>query len=334
MKDVARAAGVSPMTVSRAFKTDSSIGLETRQRILKTARDLGYIFDSTASNLRSKKTGFVAVTIPSLNNANFADTVTAMTVELAKHDLQTLLGYTNYDIEEEERLVEHLLRRKPDAIVLTGGAHTQNTRRLLAQSNIPVVEIWDMPHEPLAHVIGFSNARAVGDMVGHLVAQGYKELAFLGGGSPGDTRGEDRLRGFSQAMEAHGLAPAGIVPIGPAPNSMQSSVQAMARLLETCPKADVVVCVSDLTAFAALSECQRRGVSVPSDIAIAGFGNFDISQICCPEISTIDAQSGEIGRQTAQLLARILRDPSQIDESVTIEINTHLLPRGSTQKDT
>ena len=75
MADVARLAGVSPMTVSRAFKADSSVSQATRGAILKAADDLGYVFDSTASNLRSQRTDFVAVTIPSISNADFADTV-------------------------------------------------------------------------------------------------------------------------------------------------------------------------------------------------------------------------------------------------------------------
>ncbi|MEY4873296.1 MAG: hypothetical protein RLZZ563_2626, partial [Pseudomonadota bacterium] len=115
MADVARTAGVSPMTVSRAFKQDSSVSEATRASILRAAEDLGYVFDSTASSLRSQRTDFIAVTIPSINNANFADTVGGLSDGLKDRGLQILLGYTNYDIHEEERLVEQLLRRRPEA---------------------------------------------------------------------------------------------------------------------------------------------------------------------------------------------------------------------------
>src|SRR5690606_2896208 len=140
MADVARLTGVSPMTVSRAVKDDSLIRNETREAILKAADDLGYVFDSTASNLRSQRTGFVAVTIPSINNANFADTVGGLSEVLATAGMQTLLGYTNYDVHKEEELIEQLLRRKPQAIVVTGGRHTPRGRRLLENAHIPVVE--------------------------------------------------------------------------------------------------------------------------------------------------------------------------------------------------
>ena len=117
MKDVARAAGVSVMTVSRAFRKDTSVRAQTRDAILKVAEDLGYVFDSTAANLRSQRTDFVAVTIPSINNANFADTVAGLSEILSNEGLQVLLAYTNYNKAQEERATEQLLRRRPEAIV-------------------------------------------------------------------------------------------------------------------------------------------------------------------------------------------------------------------------
>ena len=137
MADVARLAGVSPMTVSRAFKADSSVSDATRQAILQAADDLGYVFDSTASSLRSQKSDFVAVTIPSINNANFAETVRGLSEGLKARGLQILLGSTDYDTAEEERLIEQFLRRRPEAIVVTGGKHTPRARRLLEAAGIP-----------------------------------------------------------------------------------------------------------------------------------------------------------------------------------------------------
>src|SRR5690606_3177946 len=188
MADIARKTGVSPMTVSRAFKSGSMINKDTRDALLKAAEDLGYVFDSTASNLRSQKTDFIAVTIPSINNANFADTVGGLSETLSAHGFQILLGYTNYDTEEEERLIEQLLRRKPQAIVVTGGKHTPRARKLLENANVPVIETWDVPADPIGHFVGFSNADAVRSMVDHFVAAGYRRIAFIGGDASRDTR--------------------------------------------------------------------------------------------------------------------------------------------------
>ena len=184
MKDVAAAAGVSPMTVSRAFRADAPIDQQTRERILKIAEDVGYVFDERASALRMQKSGFVAVTVPTLNNPNFAQTVDSLSNELALARVQVLLGYDRYDIDEEEARIEQLLRRRPEAFVVTGGRHTQRARRLLEASGVPVVETWDMPQDPIEHVVGFCNARAMGQLVDHVVGQGARRIALIGAISP------------------------------------------------------------------------------------------------------------------------------------------------------
>lgn len=329
MKDVAKAAGVSVMTVSRAFKADTSVKTETREEIKKVADDLGYVFDSTAANLRSQKTDFVGITIPSINNANFADTVGGLSDHLATKGLQVILGYTNYNIEEEERLVEQLLRRRPEAMVVTGGRHTDRTRRLLVNAGIPVIETWDLPQEPIGHVVGFSNAATMQAMVDHLIAAGHRRIAFIGGDTDGDTRGAERRRGFVTAMASHGMDSTRLIGAGTPPISMREGADAMGRLLTEMPDTDAVVCVSDLSAFGALSECQRRGVKVPEDIAIAGFGAYEIADICVPTITTVDPHPRQIGEQAAAL---ILSGLGAQAEPVRIAIEPNLVVRQSSQK--
>ena len=131
MLDVANRAGVSAMTVSRALRNGASIAAETRDRIKAAIDELGYVLDQSAGSLSSKRTAFVAALIPSINNSNFADTARGLTDALAGSGLQLLLGYTDYSVEKEEQLVESMLRRRPEAIVVTGGAHTLRARKLL-----------------------------------------------------------------------------------------------------------------------------------------------------------------------------------------------------------
>lgn len=327
MADVARRAGVSPMTVSRAFKREASVSQETREAVLRAADELGYVFDSTASSLRSQRTDFIAVTIPSINNANFADTVRALSDGVSERGLQILLGYTNYDVQEEERLVEQLLRRKPEAIVVTGGKHTARTRKLLSNGGIPVIETWDLPEEPIGHVVGFSNAQAVREMVDHFVAVGYRNIAFIGGDASRDTRGADRRAGFIAAMKDYGLDAPRLIAAGPPPISMREGANAMGQLLERFPDTDAVICVSDLSAFGALTECQRRGIAVPEKIAIGGFGDYEIGAICVPSLTTINAFAREIGAKTAELILDVL--DGKIDQPGRVTIRPDLILRKS-----
>jgi LacI family transcriptional regulator, gluconate utilization system Gnt-I transcriptional repressor len=327
MADVARLAGVSPMSVSRAFKTDASVSEATRQSILKAADDLGYVFDSTASNLRSQKTDFVAVTIPSINNANFAETLRGLSEGLQARGLQILLGYTDYDTAEEERLIEQLLRRRPEAIVVTGGRHTPRARRLLANAGIPVIETWDLPEAPIGHVVGFSNAAAVRGMVDHFVARGYRRIAFIGGDADRGTRGSDRRAGFEAAMQAHGLDATRLIAAGAPPISMREGAEAMGDLLDRLPDTEAVICVSDLSAFGALTECLRRNVHVPGRIAIGGFGDYEIADVAVPSLTTINPFPREIGARAAALILDVL--DGKRTEPAVIEIEPELLIRQS-----
>lgn len=330
MADVAREAGVSQMTVSRAFRSDAYVNEETRKVILLAADRLGYVMDSMASGLSSRKTGFVAVTIPSVNNANFADTIRGLTEGLQQRGLQVLLGYTNYNLEEEERLVRQLLTRRPEAIVVTGGTHTDKCRAMLENSGIPVIETWDIPARPIDSVVGFSNAEASALIVGHLAATGRTRIAFLGGDASRDTRGSDRRCGFTRAMEQLKLDPTRLAEAGPPPISMREGADALARLLAKWPDTEAVVCVSDLAAFGALTECQRLGIDVPGKMAIAGFGAYEISDICVPPITSVDPHCYKIGTLSAQRIIERLSDAPDENTNRQTVLEPELLVRAST----
>jgi LacI family gluconate utilization system Gnt-I transcriptional repressor len=306
MSDVARRAGVSTMTVSRALRDGSSIASGTREKIRKAVEELGYVLDQSAGSLSSKRTGFVAALVPSLNNSNFADTARGMTDALQGSGLQLLLGYTDYSIEKEEELIESMLRRRPEAIVVTGGRHTERGRRLLENAAIPVIETWDLPARPVRHVVGFSNAEAAETLVRYLYEKGYRKIGFIGGTSNRDTRGADRRLGYERAMAALGLGETRIISFGTPPISMKQGGDALARLVEQWPDVEAAICVSDLSAFGALSECQRRGWAVPERIAIAGFGDFEISSCSHPTITTVGVHCYDIGRRAGELLLRAI----------------------------
>jgi LacI family gluconate utilization system Gnt-I transcriptional repressor len=241
--------------------------------------------------------------------------------------LQILLGTTDYDMAEEERLIEQLLRRRPEAIVVTGGKHTARARRMLENAGIPVIETWDLPETPIGHVVGFSNAEAVKGMVDHFVAQGLTRIAFIGGDTSRDTRGADRRAGFISAMQAHGLDAGRLIAVGAPPISMREGAEAMGRLLVTLPDTQAVICVSDLSAFGALTECQRRGVDVPGRISLAGFGDYEIAEISVPPLTTINPFPREIGGRVAKLILDVL-DGRQSGPTI-ISIAPELLLRPS-----
>lgn len=336
MADIAHKLGVSKMTVSRALKRTSP-GLHAdsealRQRILKTSAEMGYVMDQTARTFATKRSGFVAALIPALNNSNFSDTVHGLTSAIEVSGLQVLLGYTDYDIQTEERLIKAMLTRRPEGIIVTGGSHTPLARRMLKAAAIPVVETWDLIANPIEHTVGFSNAQATAELVRQLYAKGYRRMAFMGGQPHRDARGADRRLGFEQAMQALGLPPGPFLSVGQAPVSMAHGAQAVAQLRAQWPQVDALVCVSDHAAFGALMECRRLGYAVPQQLAIAGFGGFEVATASYPRLTTVDVDCVGIGRTAGELLLRAI-DAARKGQRLppeTVQIPYRIVMREST----
>lgn len=327
MRDVARAAGVSRMTVSRALKKDSPISQDTRDRILKIVHDMNYVPDQMAGSLTTKRSGFVAVLVPSLNNLHFAETVQALTEEIEPIGQQILLGHTDYSDEREEKIVETMLRRRPEALVLSYDGHSDRTIRLLSDANIPVIELWERPEDPIAHTIGFSNRGAAAEMTQALIARGYRNIAFLGEADDAWTRGAARRAGWRDAMQSAGLSTDRLLQSGKPPLSIEDGAGAAHRLLARFPDTDCIFCVSDLPAFGALSALQAEGIRIPKDIGIAGFGNFEVSRFATPTLSTVAADPRRIGQAAGQLLAELLdesNDGSDASRHISVDATPSL----------
>jgi len=333
MEDVARKVGVSAMTVSRALKHDGVVSPATRRRILEVVEELGYVPDQIAGSLSSKRSGFVAVLAPSLSNPPLAETVHALAETLEDAGLQILIGYTNYETKREERLLTELLQRRPEAIVVVSDGHSPRSRKLMREAGIPIVQVWDWPARPIDNVVGFSNEDVTGNIVRFLAERGYRRLAYLGETNDKGTRGARRRLGFVREVEKLGLGPVRVHDHAPPPMTMLQGRAALPHMLKRWPDIDAIVCVSDPCAFGVLAEAQAIGVGVPSQLAIVGFGDFEISRCCTPALTTIAIDSARIGRETGRLLKEVLdQSPGATYQRALrrVAIDAILTPRATT----
>lgn len=318
------------MTVSRALKADGTVNDQTRKAVQEAADRLGYVYDSTAQAFRAQRSGFLALILPSINNANFATTHKALTASLAETDLQLLLGITNYSVTREEQLVRQLLARRPDAIILTGGNHTAATRKLLMAAAIPVFEIWDTPADPIGHVIGFSNSDAMTLIVDHLAATGRKRLGFIGPTADTDARGHERRVGTLRAADRLGLPSVVDFQTGPAPATMSAGATLAREQIDAFRELDAILCVSDPVAFGVVMALNDAGLSVPTDVAVTGFGDFEISRISRPSITTLDVGAEKIGTVTGQIASDVVLGAG-IENAVFEMLTPQLLCRDTTK---
>ena len=279
MEDVAQAAGVSRMTVSRALKDEGLVSDKTRQRILAVVADMNYVPDQMAGSLSTKRSGFIATLVPSINNVHYGKMVQALTEQLEGTGLQILLGHTDYSAQREEALVESLLKRRPEAIALPYDGHSKRTITLLKNAQIPVVQLWETPPKPIGYTIGFSNEEVSRSMTEELIGLGYRNIAFLCETNDEWTRGSARRAGFKRAMENAGLSAHRMIRFGTPPMSIRDGNFIGKNLSRYYDDIDCVFCVSDAPAYGIISGLKEQGIRVPEDIGVAGFGDFEVSRL-------------------------------------------------------
>ncbi len=306
MEDVARQAGVSTMTVSRAIREPAKVAPATRARVSAAIASLGYMPNLTAGSLASQRSGIIAAIVPTIDNSIFAETMRGLTENLTAAGYQVLLGQTGYDENAEEALVAAFLGRRVDGMVVTGVKHSVLTRQRLIKADIPVVETWDLTRNPIDMVVGFSNRDAGRAIARYLLDRGYLRLGFAGGG---DDRTRSRLAGFEAAIRrvkgaslTRAMLPAG--------TSFRGGREALSDLLAQDPGLQAIFCSNDAVAVGALMECRRRGIEVPRHLAIAGFADLEIAAEVEPALTSVQVRSRTIGEEAANmLLARLRGEP-------------------------
>ncbi|KXU94233.1 GntR family transcriptional regulator [Caballeronia megalochromosomata] len=324
LEDVARLAGVTAMTVSRTLKRPELVREETRQRVLDAVRATGYVPNMLAGALATNKSHLVALLLPTIATSIFTDMVQAMMSTLAASGYQTLLGLTDYLREREEQLVETLLGRRPDAIVLTGTDHSQVTRERLLKTNVPIVEIWDLTDDPIDMLIGFSH-EAVGSAVArHLLEKDYRRFAVL---SADDPRGLRRSRSVIEELKRHGVddVPMHVLP---APATLQTGREGFVRILEG-ELPDVIVCSTDTLAQGILAEAAKRGMRIPQDVAVMGFGDLSTAAHVHPALSTVRIDGAAIGRLAADALLRRLEQKQASTTVLRLDTGFQIIDRES-----
>lgn len=323
-EDVARAAGVSHITVSRVINTPEKVSPATRERVEAFIASMGYIPNLLAGGLASRRTRIVAAIVPTISHSIFADTLRGLSEQLSMQGYQLLLGQTNYSEEAETGLVEAFIGRRVDGLVLTGIQHSPLTRQRLQAAGIPVVETWDLTDTPIDMLAGFDNhaaGRAMGD---YLYQKGYRHMAFVGGDDP---RGMARMAGLREALRCHDAAePVQLVmPMG---SFLQAGREAIGRLLTQHPEVDAAFFSNDVIAAGAALECARRGIAIPGRIALAGFANLEIATEVLPALTTVQISAHQIGLTAAEmLLTRFDGDPL---DQVVHDLGYSILEREST----
>ncbi len=327
LSDVARAAGVSTMTVARALRDPAKVAPDTMQRVQKVLRETGYTPDLIARGLASKRSGLVAVIVPVLTNSLIAEIVQGLTDALADDGLHVVLGVSDFQAREEEEMIRTFLSRRVDAIYLSGAVRSAESRRMLLASGIPIVEGVNLGDDPIDMAVGHSNLAAAYETTRHLIERGYDPIAYIGARLLDNDRARDRRRGYEAALLGAGRTPDPLLCIEAALD-LTAGAEAMRILLTRPARVRAVFCYSDVLAAGVHFECQRRGIAIPGEMAIAGYDDLEIAEQIVPTLTSLRVPRYEIGQRAGRMICQRLAG-EQVDEKI-VNTGFELVVRDST----
>lgn len=326
MRDVAAAAGVSLMTVSRALREPHKLAAETRNAVLETVRQTGYVPNRIAANLASNCSSVVGLIIPSIQNSLYADTIKGTADVLRAGGLHLLLADSGYSLEQEESLIGAFLEQRVSGLILHNTDHTPRAQKMVRNAGIPVIETGDVGRRSIDMVVSYSNYEAAKAMTLHLARLGYRNIGFVGLSVKSSGRARERQRGYFAALKMLGRERNDAL-VREVAGGLTSGAHAMVDIMTAEPSVDAIFFAGEVLAVGALFEAQRRGWKVPERIAIAGYDDLEIVQHTVPRLTCLRLPRLEIGRRSAEALLQRLRGD---EAAVRVDLGFQIVQREST----
>ena len=320
LTDVARIAGVSLSTASRALADPRLVRPDTRTRVDDAVRMLGYVAHGAARALASRRSRTIGAVVPTLDNPIFAHSTQALQRALGEAGYTLLLASHDYDAGTEFAVTRALVERGVDGLVLVGTDHAPELYQFLARSGVPFELTWALDPHGHHHCIGFSNRLASLRITQHLLSLGHRDFAVVSGHTAHNDRARERVAGVREALAAHRLRLPAHRYVETA-FSIASGRLAVGALLDRDDAITAVVCGNDLLAFGALLECAARGIAVPCHVSVAGFDDIELAAEVAPPLTTLHIPTTDIGRRAAErLLARLAGKRVPRAEEVPVEL--------------
>jgi LacI family gluconate utilization system Gnt-I transcriptional repressor len=327
MEDVARRARVSTITVSRALRAPQLVTESTRLRVMRAAAELKYVRNGVAGSLASNRRNVIGAIVPSIRYSALEGMVQGLTDAASERGTHVLLLTSGETPAGEERAIEAVLAQRPDGVCLHGTVHTARSKALIAAAGIPVVETGDLVSRPIDAVVSFSNFAAAKAMTMHLARRGYATIAFAGRPVSSGKRARERLEGYRAALREMGRKVDSALELSVA-GWVESAADALGGLLDRGTKVDAVFFASGNMAIGGLMECQRRGIAVPTALAIAGFEDNELAAQLPPGLTTVRIPRYEIGRAAACYLTERGRAGRRL-RGDRVDLGFEIVERGS-----
>lgn len=299
--DVAIRAGVSKATVSMVLnKKDSSISLETRERILKVIEEIGYIPSSVARSLSTNKSGTIGIILPDIINPFFSQMARAIEDAASELKYNVIFCNTDNNEEKEDMYVKLLISKQVDGVILISGGKSRSSIEILKSNNISFVLV-DRYIEGYEEELGVytRNKEGVEEGMKYLYNQGKRRIAFVSGSSKLYVF-KQRLKGYESFMKEKEIFDKSFIFKGDI--SLQGGMDATERILDSCPEIEAIFYSNDVMALGGIKVLIRRGYNIPKDIGVIGFDNIQMTEFIEPELTTVAQPIYDIGKASCELL--------------------------------
>ena len=327
INQVAKMAGVSTATVSRALNKPDTVSEAVKKKIERIIKKIGYIPNAGARSLMLKRTGSIGVIVPTLDNAIFAQGLEEFQRQLSQSGYQMLVASTNYDPEIENQQMRNLLLQGVEGIAMFGSSQKLELIRLLRTRKLPYIHIGTLDTPLNGYAAGFDNKKAIQLGVEYLVQVGHRNFGMIAGKTENNDRARDRVDGVVELLKRNriSLKKESIIEV---PYQIQDARIALKKLLQINPSISAVVCGNDVLAIGALLEAQSQGIKIPYQCSILGFDNLELSRHIQPSLSTIHIDAIGMWSKAAHHLMSQINGINRLPRKILADVS--LVIRDST----
>ena len=330
IKDVAKQAGVSHSTVSRALHGSSLISDETVERIRQIAVEMGYSPSAAARSLKTNRSRALGVIVSNIDDPFFGEILQGIEEVAQEHGYSLLMAASQHDPEREQVIVQDMRERHVDGLIVCSASFSAEQRRRLLEYGIPIVLVNNQAAEEYRYSIYHDDVDGSRQVTRHLIELGHRRIAYLGNSLSGRTT-LDRLTGFRLEMESAGLTlPAEYIHEVPG-GRPEDGLAALEYFLALPEHPTAIFCFNDMLAIGVLNGLHKAGIRVPEDISVVGFDNIVFSAYTNPSLTTLDQPKHYIGAEAARLILGLLDPPAdkQVPQQQIQKLKGRLLVRQS-----
>ncbi len=306
LEDVARLAGVSTATVSRALNTPERVVPATREKVAAAVRELGYLPNFGARAMAARRTNTIGAVIPTMENAIFARGIQAFQEALHEAGFTLLVASSLYRPELEEEEIRALVARGAEGVLLIGVDRDPAVRDFLHARGIPSVVTWALDRSGAWASVGFDNRATMRALAEKVLEFGHHRLGIISAPMARNDRARARVNGVRDAMREAGLDTAALQLVE-TPYGIENGANAFEKLMGSPRPPTAVICGNDVLAAGAVTRARALGIDIPGQVSVTGFDDIELARVVVPSLTTVHVPHRKMGRAAAMMLVAMIR---------------------------